>query len=79
MKKKYSSYYNEYTGHYHSGRAGKCLNGAAEDQARVKHRYGGIKNLGQGALSLVYFAQAKSEESEYWKRVAQTLLPNLGI
>ncbi len=74
---KTNSYYNEDTGHYHSKRTGKRLHGAAEDNARVKHRYGSIENLEQGVLSFFHLAQAKSEECEYWKKVAQAFLPNL--
>ncbi|PUB92926.1 hypothetical protein C2S42_04255 [Helicobacter pylori] len=72
-------FYNKETGRYHSKLTGKRLHGCAGSNARVKHRYGSIKNLEQGALSFAHLAQAKSEECEYWKKVAQTLLPNLGV
>ncbi len=70
-------YYNEDTGRYYSKRTGKPLHGTAESNARVKHRYGGFENLEQGMLSLFHLAQAKSEECEYWKKVAQAILPDL--
>ncbi len=77
---------NNDTGLYYSKRTGRRLSGGAEDQARVKDQYGGIKNLEQGAYAALCLAEAeheraeaKAEECRHWKEIALACLPNFAL